>query len=184
MDLWVKLATFIFIALILFIFYFLREQNPVYYPTNENVVYSPAHGRVMKIMDNKEHICISIFLSPMDIHHQYVPINGIVRRVQYDYTGKFELAYEETKSRMNEKCITEIETKYGRFHIYQIAGTVARRIRNRLRLNESVITGQNMGVIKLGSRVDVFVPSKSKFTLEVKEGDVVNGTHSRLGHFF
>lgn len=184
MKIWVKLVTLLFLFFILFTFYFLREQNTLHYPKNDTVLYAPAHGRIMKIFNYKNHTCISIFLSPLDIHHQYIPINGIVRKVVYDYTGKFDLAYDETKSRMNEKCITDLETKYGMVHIYQIAGTVARRIRNKLVIGEPVITGQNMGVIKLGSRVDVLVPSTSHFNIEVKEGDVVHGTYSRLGHFF
>jgi phosphatidylserine decarboxylase len=184
MNALVKASAVLFQFSLLFVVYFMREQKPIFHPKNEDVLYSPAHGRIMKIFNYKDHICISIFLSPLNIHHQYIPINGTVRKVTYDYTGKFELAYEETKSRDNEKCITVIETKHGLFKIFQIAGTVARRIENNLTVNQVVKTGQNMGIIKLGSRVDVLVPSKARFRIEVKEGDIVDGTYSRLGHFF
>jgi phosphatidylserine decarboxylase len=179
-----KTVVVLVLCFVLFIFYFMREQTPIYHPTNNNVLYSPAHGRIMKIFEYKDQTCISIFLSPLDIHQQYIPINGTVRNVSYDYTGKFELAFDENKSRMNEKCITELDTKYGKVVIYQIAGFFVRRIVNRLEIDKPVITGQNMGVIKFGSRVDVLIPSKSKFHIDVKVGDYVNGTHSKLGHFF
>lgn len=181
-----KIMIIISILIILIIWfnnYFFRRQKPIYYSNNNSIIYSPAYGRILKIFNINEYLCISIFLSPLDIHRQYIPINGIIKSVKYDNTGKFNLAYEETKSRMNEKCITQLLTKYGIIYIYQIAGFFVRRIVNDLEINKKVITGEDMGIIKWGSRVDILIPNRDDFMINVKEGDIVKGTYSQLGRF-
>lgn len=174
----------IIVLIIFFIIYFFRRQKPLYYPKNMDILYSPGYGKILKVFNINNHLCISIFLSPFDIHRQYIPINGIIRNIMYDCTGQFNLAFNETKSRMNEKYITELETKYGNIIIYQIAGKLVRGIENTLNIGEQVITGQEMGIIKWGSRVDVLIPKTSRFEIYVKKGDIVNGTYSKLGRFY
>jgi phosphatidylserine decarboxylase len=184
MSLWKKVVIFIVIALCLFLAYFFRCPIPKLMPENEDVIYSPAYGRVMKIKHLKnDTVFIAIFLSPADIHYQFAPINGTVRRVTFDYTGEFQLAYHANKSDENEKCITEIQNRHGVFTIYQIAGFLVRRISNYLEPTKPVVTGERMGLIKFGSRVDMILPRASLLKLEVKEGDRVDGTNTVIGRY-
>jgi phosphatidylserine decarboxylase len=184
MDLLIKILILIVILICLFLAYFFRCPIPKLIRDNEDVVYSPAYGRVMKIKYLKnDTVFIAIFLSPADIHYQFAPINGTVQRVTFDYTGEFQLAYHANKSDENEKCITEIRNRHGLFTVYQIAGFVVRRISNYLVPSKSVVTGERMGLIKFGSRVDMILPRASLLKLEVKEGDRVDGTNSVIGRY-
>lgn len=184
MALWKKIAIVLVIALCLFLAFFFRCPIPKLIPNNEDIVYSPAYGRVMKIKHLKnDTVFIAIFLSPADIHYQFAPINGTVQRVTFDYTGEFQLAYHANKSDENEKCITEIRNRHGLFTVYQIAGFVVRRISNYLVPEKQVVTGERMGLIKFGSRVDMILPRASLLKLEVKEGDRVDGTNTVIGRY-
>jgi phosphatidylserine decarboxylase len=152
--------------------------------SNEDIVYSPAYGKIMKIQylqGNKLHI--AIFLSPIDIHRQYIPIDGYIKDIQYDRTGKFALAYKANKSDDNEKYITTLSTKYGDIKIYQIAGKLVRRISNYMKIGTEVSTGEQIGIIHFGSRVDIIIPNVSLFKLLVKEGEYMRGLDSKLGYY-
>jgi len=173
------------VILILFILWFHRYPMDMRIFDNDDIVYSPAYGRIMKIQyleGNKLHI--AIYLSPTDIHRQYIPINGKIVGKTYDKTGKFALAYKANKSDDNEKYITELETKYGEMKIYQIAGKMVRRISNYMTIGQVVNTGEPMGIIHFGSRVDIIIPNVSLFKLLVKEGDYMKGLDSKIGYYF
>jgi phosphatidylserine decarboxylase len=172
---------FFLIALLLF---FYRYPTPIKIANNYNNVYSPAFGRVMKITESEKEIFIAIFLSPLDIHYQFFPVSGTVTDIQYDQTGVFKLAYELNKSNQNEKVITTMTNKHGEFKIFQIAGYLVRRISNFSKVNQTVESGQDLGLIHFGSRVDIIIPkSNSKFKLLVKEGEYVSGFNTLLGSF-
>ena len=149
------------------------------------MLLSPAFGTVQNIQQTKYGtLNIAIFLSPMDVHVQYVPIHGkIVKRI-YDDTGKFYLAFDLQKAKENEKVITHIKPWFDEtinIKITQIAGKFVRLIVSYVNYGH-VNAGQLLGMIKLGSSVDIEVPI-DKFTLLVKKGDYVNGPNSILGVF-
>jgi phosphatidylserine decarboxylase len=99
------------------------------------------------------------------------------------HTGKFELAYELNKSNENEKCIHVINNKHGDFVVYQIAGFLVRRISYYDTLNKEYNSGEKLGLIHFGSRVDLIIPKADVFKLNVKEGDYVSGSESMIGEF-
>ena len=164
----------------LFFFYrFPKERTH----SEADKVYSPAYGRIMKITKQEDGtLYIAIFLSPLDIHYQFFPVSGYVKQVDYDHTGKFELAYELNKSNANEKCIHVINNEYGDFTIYQIAGFLVRRISPYDKVGQTAVSGKCMGLIHFGSRVDIIIPQEYRFKLRVKEGDYVEAT-SVLGSY-
>jgi phosphatidylserine decarboxylase len=172
------------LLLVLFILFFYRYPSPIIRQNNYDSVYSPAYGTIVNIEyipENK--LLISTFLSPLDVHYQFYPISGIVTNIKYDKTGKYNLAYELTKSRYNEKYITTISNKNGDFVIYQIAGYFVRRIISYSKLNETVESGEPLGLIHFGSRVDLIVPNASRFRLLAKKGDYVRGSNTLLGSY-
>lgn len=166
--------------LILFIFFFYRKPSHIILNNNFDIVYSPAYGRVMDIKERNNDIYVAIFLSPLDVHYQYIPINGKIIDYKYDNNGKFNLANDLNKSKYNEKTITKIENKRGIFHIYQIAGYLVRRISYFKKINDNVKTGQVMGLIHFGSRVDIIIPKKN-FILKIKKGQYLKGPNSIIG---
>jgi phosphatidylserine decarboxylase len=172
---------YIFIGILLFLLYFYRgdEFNSL---VSNNIVLSPAYGTIKRIINDGKNITIIIFLSPFDIHYQYYPINGVITNIIHDTTGKFELAYKLDKSRYNEKVITVIQSNNGYVIIKQIAGFYVRRITMNGHIGESINAGQTMGMIKLGSRVDLIVPSQG-FNLMVTEGQSVNGFNTIVGFY-
>jgi phosphatidylserine decarboxylase len=178
---------FIIACIILFIgllIYFYRKPTITIYPNEEHTIRGPAFGKVMKIMPmENDTLFIAIFLNVNDIHYQTNPVNGYVKNITYDHTGRFELAYEETKSRMNEKMITTYQTSYGNLMMYQIAGFMVRRIKTYLTLNQYAIKGDMAGLIFMGSRVDLIIPQSSRFKLFIKENDRINGSDTIIGEY-
>ena len=109
------------LIILLFLIFFYRKPSVMIIRNNEDIVYSPAYGKIMDIIYNKDNtIRIPIFLSPFDIHYQLYPIGGILTNILYDNTGKYELAYKVNKSNQNEKAIHTIINKHGEFKIFQI----------------------------------------------------------------
>ena len=179
-----KILGYLIVLVALFLAFFYRKPQITLRPREHNVVRSPAFGRVLKIQDHPgDHLFVAIFLSPLDIHYQVSPVNGVIRQVDYDATGKFELAYNETKSRMNEKSIIYIDTPHGTFTLYQIAGFLVRRIDTYVRPRDRVTSGELIGLIKFGSRVDLIIPKASQFKLLAQEGDYLRGSNSVIGHY-
>ena len=117
---------------------------------------------------------VSIFMNVFNVHVNRYPASGTVRYVQYN-PGKFLNAAVEKSSLENEQMSVGIETSRGRILVRQIAGLIARRIVTYSKVGEQVKQGDRMGLIRFGSRVDVFVPLDAK--IRVKIGDMpVAGT--------
>lgn len=173
----------IIIVVMIFMSYFYRKPlNTIRNDTdgkNSNLITSPAYGTVYEILpvvkNDHQYTHISIFLSPADVHFQYFPTNATFVKTTYDATGKFSLAYEMNKSNENEKSITEIKTKNGdSIFITQIAGFLVRRINTKkFKEGADIKAGQELGMIKFGSRVDVEIPSEYKIL--IKEGEYLYG---------
>jgi phosphatidylserine decarboxylase len=147
----------------------------------DTVVVSPADGLVVMITDVDEPSFIagkatriSIFMNVFNVHVNRYPVNGTVRYLKYN-KGKFLHAAHEKASLDNEQMSVGIESGSRRILVRQIAGLVARRIINYARAGDSATQGTRMGIIRFGSRVDVFLPPESG--VRVKVGDrTVAGT--------
>ncbi len=170
----------------LFLLWFFRDpaRNP---PGGPESVVSPADGRVLQVETGVEdgrffsgsgtRVCI--FMSPVDVHVNRNPVDGEVEAVRY-HAGKYFAAYSEKASLDNEQNAVIMRTPNGRRVGYvQIAGFLARRIVCNLAAGDACVRGDRMGMIKLGSRVDIFVPGA--FTLEVETGDRVLAGETVLG---
>ena len=175
----------IFILIIaLFLAFFYRKPNNLIRLNNEDDVYAPSHGTIMDIIYNSDNtITIPVFLSVLDIHRQTFPISGLILDVQYDNTGKFELAYKINKSNLNEKVIHTVINKNGIFKIIQISGLLARRIKYYNNPNTYIQNGSDLGLIHFGSRVDLIIPNADKFSLFVKKNDIMHGTSTLIGKY-
>lgn len=135
-------------------------------PAQENLLTSPADGTVLFVKNiagnkyiNGPAKQVSIFMSPLDVHVNRIPIDGTIEYLNY-YEGKFIAAFEDKSSEVNERAEYGITGKYGKVFFRQIAGFIARRIVYELKLGDKVNRGERFGMIKFGSRVDVIVPDK------------------------
>jgi phosphatidylserine decarboxylase len=133
---------------------------------NGGSVLAPCDGKVVvieRVLDtsyfNKEVLQISIFMSPLDVHVNRAPISGRVIFYKY-YPGKFLVAWHPKSSQANEQTLTVIRNEIiGReIGVKQIAGILARRIKNYVVLGQELVQGDEFGFIKFGSRVDVLIP--------------------------
>ena len=153
-------------------------------PASENVVVTPADGKVLIIKEvlpnrfiEEPSWQVSVFMSPLNVHVNRIPINGKVSYVKY-VEGEYLVAYHDKADERNERSEIGIESKHGKVFFTQVAGYVARRIIYDLKVGEDVKMGERFGMIKFGSRVDVIVPKK--WNLKVKEGDIVTAGETIL----
>ena len=155
-----------------FFLYFFRDPERVV-PPGELVV-SPADGRVVDVRQIEENgrtlWKISIFLSVFDVHVNRAPVNGIIRSVSYK-PGRFRMAFRPEASLENEQNTVTIEGGRWAVTFKQIAGVLARRIVFKKRVGDRVERGERVGLIKFGSRVDLFLPLDLR--LAVSKGDRV-----------
>ena len=147
----------------IFILYFCRDPEPNI-PYDESLVVAPGQGKVILIedVDQVDFISgaakkISIFLSVFDVHVQRAPVSGTVGHKVYRQ-GAYTVAWAEKSSEDNEQSSLGIVTEHGRILVRQIAGLVARRIVTDPSLGDSVERGNRFGIIRFGSRVDLFLP--------------------------
>lgn len=168
----------VFAALALFMLYFFRDPERVV-PAQAGQVVAPADGRVLVAGDAEAAAAppgswkqISIFLSPLDVHINRIPIDGRVSRVQYT-PGRFLAAYRPESARENERNEVYIERDGGSLVCRQVVGVLARRLVCRVAPGASVRTGERYGLMKFGSRIDLYLPPRS--TLRVAVGDRVRG---------
>ena len=118
-----------------------------------------------------------MFLSPMDVHVNRTPVTGTVTRVEY-HPGKFLPAYKKEAGELNEWTEVWFDTPGGPIVQRQIVGILARRIVCRLAPGEQVVAGQRYGVMKFGSRIDMFLPLLA--TIHIKVGDKVVGGETHI----
>lgn len=160
------------ILIMLCIFYRLPKRLKPRYV--DSIITSPSDGKILKISETEDDFYkIAIYLSPLDVHVQWYPVDGIIKNTIYR-KGAFNLAYIMEKSDYNERMSTIIQSNHGVVRVDQIAGQVARRIVNWSISNSYVKRGNLMGMIKLSSRVDLYLP-KNKVKLFVKENDRMTG---------
>jgi phosphatidylserine decarboxylase len=173
----------VFVALGLFVCYFFRDPGRQI-PDNPGAVVSPADGRVVEIVDetdgDRQGKRISIFLSIFDVHVNRAPVAGKIRRVEYT-PGRFLAAWKEKASSENEQNLVAIETPRGEMKFKQIAGWIARRIVFWKRPGDDVAIGERVGMIRFGSRVDVWLPMEAKIL--VQRGQKVFGGATELARW-
>ena len=154
-------------------------------PSGENLIVSPGDGTVVAVESEFEHrflkeqsIRISIFLNVFDVHINRMPIGGIVQDMVYQ-PGKFKMAFQPEASRGNEQNALMLRRSDGvKILCVQIAGLVARRIVSWVVPGEQVEKGERFGLIRFGSRMDVYLPQAS--TIRVQVGSKVKGGSSVL----
>ena len=168
----------VFVAFALFFAFFFRDPERTS-PTGDDQVLSPADGRVMVAGAVQPAGAppgawqqISIFLSPMDVHVNRIPVSGRVTKVSY-IPGRFLPAYRPDAGAINERSEVWIDHGGQPIVARQIVGILARRVVCRVAAGADVRAGQRYGIMKFGSRMDVFVPADA--TLRVKVGESVRG---------
>jgi len=169
------------VIIALWVVYFFRDPERTG-ERGDRVVVSPADGLVVMITDVDEpsYIAgeatrISIFMNVFDVHVNRYPVNGTVRFLKYN-KGKFLHAAHEKASLDNEQMSVGIESGTRKILVRQIAGLVARRIVNYAKNGDAAAQGVRMGIIRFGSRVDVFIPPGSKVRVQVGERTVAGTT--------
>ena len=148
-----------------FILFFFRSPDRSITRPDDSLLMAPADGKIVVIEETiekeyfrKPAIQISIFMSPLNIHCNRYPVSGTVKEVIYQQ-GKYLVAWHPKSSELNERCTIVLETESGtEIVLRQIAGFIARRIVTYARQGQKVKQGDEMGFIKFGSRVDMFVP--------------------------
>jgi phosphatidylserine decarboxylase len=174
----------IYVTVICFLIFFYR--SPVRTNTHPpNIIVSPCDGKVVSIQKiDAVTTHVAIFLNIFDCHIQWCPINGIVKSVVHK-KGRFHPAYMLNKSNYNERTETIIYIPQINdvIKVLQIAGQLARRIVTNVRPNVYVQRGDQLGMIKLGSRVDLFIPHKH-VKLLINMGDRLIGNQTIVGSYF
>lgn len=134
------------------------------------IIHSPAQGTILAVNKGTSETQISIYLSPLDVHVQYAPVDARVLEQNYK-KGTFHMAKFFEKSQYNERMETTFMTANGLIRVSQIAGQLARRIESFVQPGQQLRAGEPFGMIKLGSRVDIFLPTGAVPLVE--EGDAV-----------
>jgi phosphatidylserine decarboxylase len=176
-----KWAGGVLIFLGLFVFYFFRDPERVI-PRDPGIVVSPADGHIVEIVDQEilngiSGHRITIFLSIWDVHVQRAPVAGRISGVVYR-PGRFYAAFRSRASQENEQNIISIEAPRGTLVFKQIAGAIARRVLCWKGEGETVSLGERVGLIRFGSRVDLWLPPEAQVT--ARRGQKVKGGESIL----
>jgi phosphatidylserine decarboxylase len=179
---WVK-AALLLVSVLLFglVLYFFRDPiRKLPDGLKDTEVISPADGKVILIEEINENVflkskakLIGIFLSPLNVHINRIPVSGRIDYIRY-IEGGYIAAFDRKSSMRNERMEIGISNPNFKIFFKQIAGYVARRIVCTIRKGDNVRIGEKFGMIKFGSRVDVIVPEKSVVKVSVKQ-KVVGG---------
>lgn len=181
-SLW--LLAFVLTLLTLWVAYFFRDPERTGERGNR-IVVSPADGKVVLITEVDEPkfiggraLRVSVFMNVFNVHVNRYPVSGVVRYRHYN-PGKFLNAATEKSSLENEQSVVGIDTGRERILVTQIAGLIARRIVTYSKEGDRAVQGERFGIIRFGSRVDVYMPTGTK--LRVKPGDTAFAGVTVLG---
>ncbi len=178
-TLWISiLGIIIYCVALLFFLYFFRKPMREF-SIDDNKIFAPADGEVVVIEETFENeyftgqrLQVSIFMSPLNVHINWYPISGLVKYYKY-HSGKYLVAWHPKSSTDNERTTVVIKNDNIEILVRQIAGALARRIVCYAKTNTNVKQGTEIGFIKFGSRVDVFLPVGTKINVEL--GQKVKG---------
>lgn len=173
----------VFVVIYLLMVNFFRSPKRIFPGDVENVVVAPADGKVVvieKVFEpdhfKDERMQISIFMSPTNVHANWYPVDGVIKRVEHQ-RGKFHRAWLPKASTENERSLVVIEMEDGReVLVRQIAGAMARRIVTYAAAGEECFIDQHLGFIKFGSRVDLYLPLDFELKVELNQKTVGNET--------
>ena len=182
------LGAIIFFIFGMFCLFFFRDPERKV-PEGKNLILAPADGKVILIkpLENLEFMggggtLVSVFMSLFDVHVNRVPISGVVKYFKYN-PGKFLPAFKDKASSENEQTELGLENEHGKVVLKQIAGIIARRIVCKLKQGDLVKAGDRFGMIKLGSRLDLFLPEnvqiKVKLDHKVRAGETIIGVFQK-----
>jgi phosphatidylserine decarboxylase len=162
------------VLLFLFIVSFFRSPKREFTISHPQII-CPADGKVVVIEEifdteyfNDKRLQVSIFMSPANVHINRIPMSGEVLYSQY-HKGKYLVAWNPKSSTENERHSVVIENEAATILVKQIAGAVAKRIVNYLKVGQEVSQGAEMGFIKFGSRVDVLLPVNTKIDVHLNQ---------------
>lgn len=175
-------STFFFVLYLLIVNFF-RSPKRIFPGDVENVVVAPADGKVVvieKVFEpdhfKDERMQVSIFMSPMNVHANWYPVDGKIIRSEHQ-KGKFHKAWLPKASTENERSLVVIRMEDGReILVRQIAGAMARRIVTYASAGEECFIDQHMGFIKFGSRVDLYLPLDADIQVVLNQKTVGNET--------
>jgi phosphatidylserine decarboxylase len=185
---WIR-TSIIIASSVVFVLFLQFFRNPTRNTViNPNHIIAPADGKVVVIEEVVEseyfkdkRIQVSIFMSPLNVHVNRNPTSGAVSYFKY-HPGDYLVAWHPKSSTLNERTTAVIRDSEGKEILFrQIAGAVARRIRYYISEGDSVQQGEEMGFIKFGSRIDVFLPIGTN--LDVKIGDLTKGGESVIASY-
>lgn len=174
-------ASAIFIILVISFF----RKPARHFQPDDKLVYAPADGKVVVIEEvpeteylNEKRLQISIFMSPLNVHINWLPVSGKILYYQY-HPGKYLVAWHPKSSTENERNTIVIQHKAGTLVLVrQIAGIMARRIISYTAEGKHMKQGEELGFIRFGSRVDVFLPTGTKINVNI--GQKVKGRKTVL----
>jgi phosphatidylserine decarboxylase len=173
----------VLVCLALFVFSFFRDPERVI-PAEPGAIVSPGDGRVVVVTDEENAgrpgKRISIFLAVWNVHVNRAPAAGVITRMEYR-PGKFLAAMRERASMENEQNVFTLSTDAGDLVFKQIAGLIARRVVSWKQEGERVARGERIGLVRFGSRVDVWLPKNSEILVRV--GENVKGGSSVLARW-
>jgi phosphatidylserine decarboxylase len=179
------LVSFVTLAMLIMVLQFFRYPDRQI-TGNDKLIISPADGKVVIIEESEEKeylktkcMKVSIFMSPLNVHINWVPVPGMVTYLNHK-EGEFFAAFKDKSAEENERTCVAIQLKDGReIMANQVAGAMARRILNFLEIGQEVSQEQEMGFIRFGSRVDLYLPLDTE--IKVKVGDKVKGSQTVIG---
>jgi phosphatidylserine decarboxylase len=176
-------AAIVLVCLALFVFSFFRDPERVI-PAEPGAIVSPGDGRVVVVTDEEDAgrpgKRISIFLAVWNVHVNRAPAAGVITKMEYR-PGKFLAAMRERASMENEQNVFTLSTDAGEMVFKQIAGLIARRVVSWKKEGERVARGERIGLVRFGSRVDVWVPKDAEILVRV--GENVKGGSSVLARW-
>lgn len=165
-----KESALVFILALFFIWFFRDPERTAQGP--EDVILSPADGKIVDIRDNTA----CIFMNIHNVHVNRAPVSGKIVKMKHKDGGYLPAFFKD--SHRNERNLVCIESDYGLVRIVQIAGTVTRRIDTYFNVGDRVVRGERIGMIRFGSRVDITPPNG--YTLIVNKGDRVKAAISAI----
>jgi phosphatidylserine decarboxylase len=172
---WTIAAGIVLVGLGLFVFYFFRDPERAI-PAEADAVVSPADGRVVVVKEEtnagRPGKRVSIFLAIWNVHVNRSPAAGTITKLEYR-PGKFLAAWTEKASAENEQNAFTLASEHGEIVFKQIAGWVARRVVSWKKQGETVARGERIGLVRFGSRVDLWLPENAE--IAVKVGESVKG---------
>ncbi len=162
------LAGFIpaFCVLVFFLIFFRDPERTI-----AQGIIAPADGQIRDIKQEKNQVLISTFMEVNNVHVNRMPLDGRITKMTH-FPG-YHLRAWKKESDLNERVVIIIETKIGEITVVQLAGLIARRVYPYIKEGDGLKKGDRIGIIRLGSRVDVYLPADKIQSIPVKIGDLV-----------